>query len=57
MKQFSCGDVVPGCTRTFTAPDDDGVLAQVAQHAADDHQLPRVPPELAEQVLSRVVTV
>jgi len=51
MKQFSCGDVVPGCSRTFTAGDTDAILAQVAGHARHDHGLADVPAELVGQVL------
>lgn len=56
MKQFSCGDVVPGCVRTFAATDEDGILGQVAQHAADDHHLAEVSPELVAQVRARILT-
>jgi len=55
MKTFACGDVVPGCTSTFTGPDDDAVLAQVAAHAHADHGLTTVPPELVEQVRAAIV--
>jgi predicted small metal-binding protein len=55
MKSFACGDVVPGCTHTFTGPDDGAVLAQVAAHAAADHGLTTVPPELVEQVRAAIV--
>jgi len=50
MKQFSCGDVVPNCTRTFLAPTDEEILAAVAAHARDDHGLTDIPPELVDQV-------
>ncbi|RJK95965.1 DUF1059 domain-containing protein [Vallicoccus soli] len=56
MKQFACGDVVPGCARTFTAPDDDGVLAAVAVHARDDHGLAAVPAPLVAQVRASIRT-
>jgi len=55
MKTFACGDVVPGCTTTFTGPDDDSVLAQVARHATADHGLSTVPAELVEQVRAAIV--
>ena len=57
MKTFACGDVVPGCSTTFTGPDDDAVLAQVAAHAAADHGLTDVSPELVAAVRSAIVTV
>ncbi len=56
MKSFACGDVVPGCGRSFTATDEDGVLAQVAAHAAADHGLAEVPPALVDAVRARITT-
>jgi predicted small metal-binding protein len=57
LKSFACGDVVPGCTVTFTGPDDDSVLGQVAAHAVADHGLGSIPPELVEQVRASIVLV
>ena len=54
MKQFACGDVVPSCGRTFTAPTEDGILAAVADHACVDHGLIEVPAELAAQVRAHI---
>jgi predicted small metal-binding protein len=56
MKAFACGDVVPGCGRTFTATDEGGILAQVAAHATVDHGLTDIPAALVEQVRERIVT-
>lgn len=50
MKQFACGDVVPGCDATFAGATEDDILAAVAIHAADDHQLTSISPELVSQV-------
>jgi predicted small metal-binding protein len=55
MKQFSCGDVVPGCTRTFQGADDAAILQAVAAHARDDHGLTDIPVELVDQVRSLIV--
>jgi len=57
MKSFACGDVVPGCTRSFTAPDEQGILAQVAAHAGADHGLTEVSPELVSAVRGAMVSV
>ena len=54
MKSFSCGDVVPGCQRSFTAEDESGILAAVAAHASADHGLATVPPELVDQVRAHI---
>jgi predicted small metal-binding protein len=57
MKHFACGSVVPGCTATFQAVDEDGILRQVAAHAERDHGIVEVPAELVEQVRSHIVSV
>ena len=57
MKQFSCGDVVPGCQRVFSAPDQPGIMDAVAEHAAEDHGLPQLSDDLREAVVEHTVTV
>ena len=54
MKQFSCGDVVPTCTRQFIAPTDDEILAAVAAHARTDHGLTEIPQPLIDQVRQHI---
>jgi predicted small metal-binding protein len=57
MKTFACGDVVPGCNARFSAADEDGILAQVAGHAAADHGIHDVTPELVQAVRDRIATI
>lgn len=54
MKQFACGDVVPGCDATFAGATDDDILAAVAAHAGQDHGMSSVPPALVEQVRAAI---
>ena len=54
MKQFACGDVVPSCGRTFTAPTDDDILTAVAGHARDDHGLTDIPAGLVDRVRAHI---
>jgi predicted small metal-binding protein len=56
VKQFSCGDVVPTCTRTFIAPTDEEILAAVAEHARTDHGMSEIPPQLVDQVRQHIRT-
>ena len=56
MKNFRCGDVVPGCTRAFTGTEED-ILTQVALHARADHGLTAIPAELVAQVRSAMTLV
>jgi predicted small metal-binding protein len=57
MKAFACGAVVPGCTATFTAHDDEELLACVAEHALRDHAMSEIPPEVVEQVRANIQDV
>ena len=54
MKQFSCGDVVPTCTRTFVAPTDEEILAAVAEHARVEHGFTEIPRPLVDQVRQHI---
>ena len=54
MKQFSCGDVVPGCTAVMRGETEAEVLAQVAAHAKNDHGMEQVPMELVGKVKSMI---
>ena len=54
MKLFSCGDVVPGCSAQFSAPDEAAILSLVARHAEDDHGLTELSPELVARVRQHV---
>lgn len=54
MKEFCCGDVVPGCKATFRGETPDAVLQQVAVHARTAHGLQSVPPELVAEVRSHI---
>lgn len=57
MKQFACGDVVPGCTAIFQAETEPEILGLVAQHAKADHGLAEVPAALVQQVRSHIAEV
>ena len=55
MKQFACGELVPGCETVFRAESDDEILEQVAVHARDDHGMDEVPPEVEDRIRSRIL--
>lgn len=54
MKEFSCGDVVPGCGKQFTGASDEDILSQVAAHAAVDHGIESPDTELVEAVIAKI---
>ncbi len=55
--KLACGDVMPGCTARFESDDQDQLLAQVARHAREEHQIEVITPEIRQTVLDRVVVV
>jgi predicted small metal-binding protein len=52
-RTLACGDVMDGCTATFSAETDDELLAQAGQHAVEEHGL-EVTPELVEVVRGHI---
>ena len=54
MKTFTCGAVVAGCTASFAAETEEGILQQVALHARDEHGMSEVPDEVVRQVLANL---
>ena len=54
MKTFTCGAVVAGCTASFTAETEEGILEQVAQHARDEHGMTDVREDVVRQVRANI---
>lgn len=57
MKEFSCGDVVPGCREDFAAESDEEVPTHVGEHARRDHGSTDVPKDLVDEVRRNIHTV
>jgi predicted small metal-binding protein len=55
MKEFRCGEIVPGCDARFESESEDEILREVRTHARDEHGMPEVPPEVVDQVRARIV--
>ncbi len=53
MKTIACGDIIPGCTFTAEAENDEKLLEKVAAHVKEVHRLD-VTPELVEQVKPKI---
>jgi predicted small metal-binding protein len=54
MKEFRCGELVPGCGATFEGASDDEILEQVAVHAREEHGMDEVPPAVVDKVLASI---
>lgn len=55
-KNIACGHVVPGCAFTATAATEEELLAKVAEHAAHEHGVREITPELAAKVKAAIRT-
>lgn len=51
-KRLTC--VVPGCNWTESAPTEPELMEKVAAHAAADHGVTEVTPELAAKIKSAI---
>jgi predicted small metal-binding protein len=55
-KHLECGDVVPGCAFKAEASSEDELMKKVAAHAAQQHGVKDVTPELAGKLKSAIRT-
>lgn len=55
MFKLACGDVMPGCAATFEDADRGALMGAVAAHAAADHGITNLTPEVVAAVESKVV--
>ena len=57
MKQFKCGDVVPGCQWVTRNEDEQQLLAAIHSHARDAHGMHEVPPEVVDAIHAVITDV
>ena len=50
MKEFRCGEIVPGCEARFEGQSEDEILQQVAVHAREQHGMDDIPPDWTPRV-------
>jgi predicted small metal-binding protein len=50
VKQFKCGDVVPGCQWVTRSEDEKELFEAIHSHARDAHGMDEVPPEVVEAI-------
>jgi predicted small metal-binding protein len=53
-KYIACANIVPDCGFTATAATEEELLAKVAAHAAHEHGVTEVTPELASKVKAAI---
>jgi predicted small metal-binding protein len=57
MKQFNCGDVVPGCQWVARSDDERELFERIGVHARDEHGMDEVPPEVVDQIQGVITEV
>jgi predicted small metal-binding protein len=57
MKQFYCGDVVPGCTWVTRRENEDELWQEISAHAHDAHGMDEVPPEVVDMIRDKITEV
>jgi predicted small metal-binding protein len=57
MKQFNCGDVVPGCTWVTRHEREDELWAEISSHAQDAHGMDVVPREVEDLIREKITEV
>ncbi|MFL5864295.1 MAG: DUF1059 domain-containing protein [Solirubrobacteraceae bacterium] len=50
MKQFKCGDVVPGCQWVTRSDNEERLFADIHTHARETHGMDEVPPEVVDAI-------
>ena len=54
MKEFRCGEIVPGCAAAFHGETDEEILERVEVHARDEHGMDTVPPEVVDTIRASI---
>lgn len=57
MKEFICGELVPGCDTVIRGESDEEILEKVAVHARDEHGMDEVPAEVEDNVRASIVEI
>jgi predicted small metal-binding protein len=55
MKQFKCGELVPGCEWHIEGETEREILEGVAVHAREAHGMDEVPDEVADTVRASIM--
>ena len=55
-KRIACADIVPDCPFTASAATEEELLKKVVAHAAHDHGVTEITPELAAKVKAAIKT-
>jgi predicted small metal-binding protein len=54
MREFRCGEIVPGCAAAFQGETDDEILERVEVHAREEHGMDRIPVEVVDTIRASI---
>lgn len=57
MKELTCKDIGVDCDVKFQGGDVEEIMAQAAEHAAKEHNLPTIPPHIDEKCRAAIKEV
>ena len=57
MKQFNCGEVVPGCQWVARGEAEEELWVEISSHARDAHGMDEVPPEVVDEIRDKIKEV
>lgn len=57
MKELTCRDIGVDCDVKFQAENEESIMAQAAEHAAREHNLPSIPAHIEEKCRAAIKDV
>ena len=57
LKQFNCGDVVPGCAWVTRREDEEELWSEIASHAHEAHGMDEVPRGVEDLIRDKITDV
>ena len=55
--RLACGDVMPGCAAHFESDDRGDLLQRVSSHAAADHGITTITPDVERAIQGSITSV
>lgn len=57
MKQLTCRDIGVDCDIKFTGETEEEIMAKAVAHAASEHNLPGIPPDIDRRCRAAIIDI